>query len=84
MQDAEVALSKLNQSSSLQIALGPLTNSLSQINLLQHKDKEVKLLVAVCLSEIMRILAPNAPFTDEIFKVIIFSQVLLLFFLLNL
>ncbi|KAG6507208.1 hypothetical protein ZIOFF_032549 [Zingiber officinale] len=68
LKDAEVALSKLNQSSSLQISLGPLTNSLSHINLLQHKDKEVKLLVAVCLSEIMRILAPNAPFTDEIFK----------------
>ncbi|XP_074573683.1 sister chromatid cohesion protein PDS5 homolog B [Curcuma longa] len=68
LKDAEVALSKLNQSSSLQISLGPLTNSLSHINLLQHKDKEVKLLVAVCLSEIMRILAPDAPFTDEIFK----------------
>ncbi|XP_065009913.1 eukaryotic translation initiation factor 5A-4-like isoform X1 [Musa acuminata AAA Group] len=65
-QEAEDALSKLNQSSTLQIALGSLSHSLSQINLLQHKDKEVRLLVAVCFSEIIRILAPEPPFSDEI------------------
>ncbi|XP_064947401.1 sister chromatid cohesion protein PDS5 homolog B-like isoform X1 [Musa acuminata AAA Group] len=67
LKEAEDALSKLNQSSTLQIALGPLSHSLSQINLLQHKDKEVRLLVAVCFSEIIRILAPEPPFSDEIF-----------------
>ncbi|CAL9070064.1 unnamed protein product [Musa banksii] len=67
LKEAEDALSKLNQSSTLQIALGLLSHSLSQINLLQHKDKEVRLLVAVCFSEIIRILAPEPPFSDEIF-----------------
>ncbi|URD78431.1 Sister chromatid cohesion protein PDS5 [Musa troglodytarum] len=67
LKEAEDALSKLNQSSTLQIALGSLNRSLSQINLLQHKDKEVRLLVAVCFSEIIRILAPEPPFSDEIF-----------------
>ncbi|URD78436.1 Sister chromatid cohesion protein PDS5 [Musa troglodytarum] len=37
------------------------------VKLLKHKDKEVRLLVAVCFSEIIRILAPEPPFSDEIF-----------------
>ncbi|WOL16058.1 sister chromatid cohesion protein [Canna indica] len=68
LKEAEDALYKLSQSASLKTTLGPLNRSLSQMNLLQHEDKEVRLLVAVCFSEIIRILAPNPPFTDETFK----------------
>uniref|UniRef100_A0A0D3EWS2 Uncharacterized protein n=1 Tax=Oryza barthii TaxID=65489 RepID=A0A0D3EWS2_9ORYZ len=65
---AESALSELSQSSSLQEALHPLSKSLVQTTLLTHRDKDVKLLVAVCFIEVMRVLAPDPPFSDEIFK----------------
>ncbi|KAK1263732.1 hypothetical protein QJS04_geneDACA022342 [Acorus gramineus] len=69
------SLSELKQCESLKPTLEPLINSLVQNNLLQHKDKEVRLLVAACISEILRILAPDPPFSDgtlrDIFKLII-------------
>ncbi|XP_044977567.1 sister chromatid cohesion protein PDS5 homolog A-B isoform X2 [Hordeum vulgare subsp. vulgare] len=68
LKQAESALSELSQSSSLHDALSPLSKSLVQTTLLSHKDKDVRLLVAVCFIEVMRILAPDPPFTDEIFK----------------
>lgn len=37
--------------------------------LLRHKDKDVRLLVAICISEIMRIVAPDAPYNDDTLKV---------------
>jgi hypothetical protein len=37
--------------------------------LLRHKDKDVGLLVALCISEIMRIVAPDAPYSDDCLKV---------------
>ncbi|KAG2602205.1 hypothetical protein PVAP13_5KG660400 [Panicum virgatum] len=67
-EQAENALSELSQSSSLQDALHALSKSLVQTTLLNHKDKDVKLLVAVCFIEVMRILAPDPPFSDEILK----------------
>jgi sister-chromatid-cohesion protein PDS5 len=69
LQQAESALSELSQSPSLHDALRPLSKSLVHTTLLSHKDKDVRLLVAVCFIEVMRILAPDPPFTDEIFKV---------------
>ncbi|KAF0902491.1 hypothetical protein E2562_017891, partial [Oryza meyeriana var. granulata] len=68
LKQAESALSELSQSSSLQEALHPLSESLVQTTLFNHKDKDVKLLVAVCFIEVMRVLAPDPPFSDEIFK----------------
>ncbi|PAN27370.1 hypothetical protein PAHAL_5G076300 [Panicum hallii] len=68
LKQAENALSELSQSSSLQDALHALSKSLVQTTLLNHKDKDVKLLVAVCFVEVMRILAPDPPFSDEILK----------------
>lgn len=47
-----------------------MSKSLVQTNLLNHRDKDVKLLVAVCFIEVMRVLAPDPPFSDEIFKVL--------------
>ncbi|XP_068663367.1 sister chromatid cohesion protein PDS5 homolog B isoform X2 [Aristolochia californica] len=68
LRQAAGALSELGQSSSLDHALKPLNDSLVQQNLLQHKDKDVRLLLAVCFTEIMRVLAPNPPYSDEILK----------------
>lgn len=42
----------------LQIALAPIVIYLDQHKWLRHKDDEVRLLVTICLSEILRILAP--------------------------
>ena len=71
-QKAGSVLSELSQSSSLQQALAPLSASLVQKKLLQHKDKDIKILLAVCFCEVIRILAPAPPFSDEILKVINF------------
>uniref|UniRef100_A0ACD5VVH9 Uncharacterized protein n=1 Tax=Avena sativa TaxID=4498 RepID=A0ACD5VVH9_AVESA len=68
LKQAESVLSELSQSSSLHDALRPLSKSLVQTTLLSSKDKDVRLLVAVCFIEVMRILAPDPPFTDDIFK----------------
>lgn len=68
LKQAESALSEFCQSSSLLDALHALIKSLVQTSLLNHKDKDVKLLVAVCFIEVMRVLAPDPPFNDEIFK----------------
>lgn len=71
LKQADAALSELGQSSSLQEVLGPLTRSLVKNNLLHHKDKDVRLLVAVCFTETLRVLAPEAPdppFNKELFK----------------
>jgi len=68
LKQAESALSEFSQSYSLQDALHALSKSLVQTTLLNHKDKDVKLLVAVCFIEVMRVLAPDPPFSDEILK----------------
>ncbi|WVZ68025.1 hypothetical protein U9M48_017016 [Paspalum notatum var. saurae] len=68
LKQAESALSEFNQSSSLLDALHALSKSLIQTTLLSHKDKDVKLLLAVCFIEVMRVLAPDPPFSDEILK----------------
>jgi sister chromatid cohesion protein PDS5 len=69
IQQAESALSVLNQDPSLQAQLTPLCESLLKNDLLHHKDKDIRLLIGVCCSEIMRILAPEPPFSDAILKV---------------
>jgi sister chromatid cohesion protein PDS5 len=42
---------------------------LADNNLLQHKDKGVKSYVAVCIVEVLRICAPDAPFNQTQLKV---------------
>lgn len=73
MQQAAGTLPELKQSPLLSAVVKPLTDSLVQHSLLRHKDKDVKLLVAVCFCEIIRILAPNPDFSDEMLRVIIFK-----------
>ncbi|KAH1215952.1 Sister chromatid cohesion protein PDS5 A-B [Glycine max] len=56
-------------------ALKPLANAVVCGGLLQHADKEVRLLVAMCVTDLFRIMAPVPPFEDkhlrDVFKLII-------------
>ncbi|XP_057470348.1 sister chromatid cohesion protein PDS5 homolog B-like isoform X1 [Actinidia eriantha] len=58
----------LDKSSSLKPAIKPLIDSLVKHNLVQHKDKDARLLVAICICEVILALAPNPDFTTAIFK----------------
>lgn len=71
LQQALALLSAMSQSIdiSLQSAMEPLKTALGKSNLLKHKDKDVRLLVAACISEVMRIVAPDAPYDDDTLKV---------------
>ncbi|XXG74106.1 hypothetical protein AAC387_Pa07g2909 [Persea americana] len=68
LRQAEGALLKLGQSESLQSEIEPLSDALVQHNLLHHNDKDVRLLVAACFCEIIRVLAPNPPYNDKTLK----------------
>jgi len=50
-------------------SLADVANSLAQRNLLQHKEPPIKAYVASCLVEILRLCAPDAPFTEDQLKV---------------
>ncbi|XP_012567744.1 sister chromatid cohesion protein PDS5 homolog B isoform X3 [Cicer arietinum] len=56
-------------------ALKPLTDAVVCGGLLRHEDKDVKLLVAICVTELFRVKAPEPPFEDkhlrDVFKLII-------------
>ncbi|KAL4183551.1 hypothetical protein AMTRI_Chr11g98840 [Amborella trichopoda] len=65
LKKAVSGLQELGQAPSLQSVLEPISDSLVRHNLFQHKDKDVRLLVAVCFSEIFRILAPEISYSDD-------------------
>lgn len=69
MQQAESALSGFGQALSPREVVRQLRESLVKNDLLRHKDKDVKLLIAACVSEIIRLLAPEPPFSDKLFEV---------------
>ncbi|KAI3761075.1 hypothetical protein L1987_51482 [Smallanthus sonchifolius] len=69
LRQAANALPKLKtQSDILKPAIKPLSDSLLKHGLLQQKDKDVRLLVSICVCEILRILAPNPGFSDADFR----------------
>lgn len=49
-------------------ALQPAMRALMGTEIMMHNDTDVKVWVASCLSEISRIMAPNAPYSDEEMK----------------
>ncbi|KAL9313238.1 hypothetical protein ACSQ67_018690 [Phaseolus vulgaris] len=61
----------------MQNALSPSLKALIADQLLRHSDKDVKVAVASCISEITRITAPEAPYDDdqmkEVFQLIVSS-----------
>ncbi|KAL8153087.1 hypothetical protein V2J09_010847 [Rumex salicifolius] len=62
-------------SGTMQDALWPTRNALVSKELLGHSDPDVNVSVATCISEITRITAPDAPYSDdqmkEIFQLIV-------------
>jgi len=52
-------------------ALKPLIDAVVCGGLLQHEDKDVKLLVAICVTELFRIKAPEPPFEDKHLRVLV-------------
>lgn len=53
----------------MQHALIPSKNALVSSGLLTHPDSEVRVSLASCLTEIVRITAPRAPYGDDQMKV---------------
>ncbi|CAN6879172.1 unnamed protein product [Brassica oleracea] len=74
LNEAEGQLSKLVQDpiAAVQNALRPLMKALVSAHLLRNRDSDVRVYVVSCLTEIMRITAPEVPYNDdqmkEIFK----------------
>ncbi|KAM0029886.1 putative sister chromatid cohesion protein Pds5 [Helianthus debilis subsp. tardiflorus] len=75
----EKLLLKVDQSPkwSMQAALRPSMNALIKDSLSKHSDIDVKVAVASCISEITRITAPDAPYSDDqmrdVFELIVSS-----------
>lgn len=77
LQQAAGYLSELDQSPSASIleSMQPFINAIIKPELLQHQDRDVKLLVATCICEITRITAPEAPYSDDVLKVILVDEI---------
>lgn len=73
LQQAATCLSELDQSPSASTleSLDPFFKAVVKPELLKHPDRDVKLLVAACVCEITRITAPNAPYDDDVLKVLV-------------
>ncbi|KAJ2894194.1 spo76 protein [Zalerion maritima] len=61
-------LMELDQEATEKESLNKVAKDLASSNLLQHKDKGVKALTAACLVDVLRICAPDAPFTETQLK----------------
>lgn len=73
MQQGALCLCDLDQSppKSMVQSLQPLLHAIVKPELLKHQDREVKLFVASCICEITRITAPEAPYDDDVLKVLL-------------
>lgn len=70
LEKVEDYLSMVEQSPSeiMQDAVLPSMSALVKPELLRHQDKDVRLIVVTCISEITRITAPEAPYNDDLMK----------------
>lgn len=66
----EIYLSRVEQSpsTSMSDALHPVKNSLITKEFLNHPETVVKVFVAACINEIIRVTAPDAPYNDALMK----------------
>lgn len=71
LQKAEYYLSRVEQSpnKSIEDALSPCIKALVADKLFRHSETDVIVAVASCITELTRITAPEAPYTDEEMKV---------------
>lgn len=70
LDQTEIYLSRVEQSpsTSMSDALRPVTNSLITKEFLNHPEADVKVFVAACINEIIRVTAPDAPYNDALMK----------------
>ncbi|KAH7425028.1 hypothetical protein KP509_11G037000 [Ceratopteris richardii] len=70
LEQASALLSAIQQlpQANVLAAMKPTMDALVKPNLLKHKDEDVQFLVTACISEIMRIVAPEAPYDDDTLK----------------
>jgi uncharacterized tellurite resistance protein B-like protein len=59
----------------MQDALLPPMKALISSAILRHLDEDVRVAVASCMSEITRITAPDAPYNDDLMKVLIAAEI---------
>lgn len=68
LQDLHTQLSKLEQDNTDVTSLAVVTRDLVSQSLLLHKDKGVRSLTACCIADILRLYAPDAPYTEHELK----------------
>ena len=70
LEKVEAYLSMVNQSPSESIlnAMRPSKDALVTPELMRNRHEEVKLQVLNCLNKILKIMAPNKPFHDDLLK----------------
>lgn len=62
----------------------PLALHLAEEHFLMHPSRDVQLLIACCIADVLRVYAPEAPYKDpEQVKVIIFKIITVLLFCYN-
>jgi hypothetical protein len=71
LQQASGLLAELGQvaSASVKNTIKPFVEAVGQQSIVRHKDRDVKLLAASCISEVLRLCAPDAPYEDPTLKV---------------
>lgn len=62
-------LSDMDQDRADKDSFTEVAHALAQRNLIQHKEPPIKAYVAACIVEILRVCAPDAPFTEDQLKV---------------
>lgn len=71
IQQTESCLSEIDQSPSKSLlgSIQSCANAVAKEEFLKHQDGDVQLLVAACICETMRIMAPEPPYNDDVLKV---------------
>ncbi|CAA0827902.1 ARM repeat superfamily protein [Striga hermonthica] len=68
LKQASSSFQELKNSESLKCSVKPISDSLIKHGLLDHKDRDIRILVGICLCEIIRVLAPNPDFSPAVFR----------------
>jgi sister chromatid cohesion protein PDS5 len=68
LKELQAELSKMDQQTVVKESLGAVKKEL--FTLTSHKDRYVKILVACCISDVLRLYAPDAPFNNSQLKAI--------------
>ena len=68
-QDLHNALRELQQGQTDIESVESIAKTLVSTSLLRHKDKAVRIMVACCLADVLRIFAPNAPYEMSTLRV---------------